>query len=116
MKEAERVRLHNLCQSEDAAQLVSRGRDTHGEQLIASLGGCDEMADRADAADPGHQGGHLIKGPTLAELLKAAKLGDVKVGVVDSSLFVEVEGNFGMALDAGYGVDQDGSIGRVRQN
>ena len=66
------------------------------------------MADGADAADAGHERRHLVEGTALAELLEAAELGDVEAGVFDSSLIVEMEGDLGMALDTGYGVDQDG--------
>ena len=74
---------------------------------IAGLGGRYQMAYRADAADAGHERGHLVKRPAFAEFFEAAELGDVETGVFDSALIVEVEGDFGMALDTGYGIDQD---------
>src|ERR1700690_1433397 len=102
------MRLQNLRQSEDAAQFFSSGRNANSEQLIARLGGGDEMADWTYAADAGHERWHLVKWTAFAELFEAAKLRDVEAGFVDSSLFIEVQGDFGMAFDAGYGIDENG--------
>src|ERR1035438_4120281 len=111
VEEAEGVRLQNLGESEDAAQFIGGGRNPNGEQLVASLGGGDEMADRTNAADPGHERWHLVKWAAFAELFEAAKLRDVEAGFVDSSLIVEVQRDFGMALDAGNRVDENGFAG-----
>ena len=65
------------------------------------------MADRADAADARHDRRHLVERAALAELLEAAELGDVEVGVGDLAGVVEVDGDLGVALDAGDRVDDD---------
>ena len=65
------------------------------------------MADRADAADPRHQRRHLVKRPPFAQLLKAAKLGDVKAGFLDPAVFVQVKRDLGMAFDARNRIDDD---------
>ena len=65
------------------------------------------MADRADAADAAGDSGHFAQRPAFAEFFKAAELGDVKARVHDAALVIQLDGNFGMALDAGYGVDDN---------
>ena len=57
IEEAERVRLDDLREIQDAAQFRGGGRNTHGEQGVARLGGGEQMADGADAADARHQMG-----------------------------------------------------------
>ena len=69
------------------------------------------MADRADAADARHQRGHLGEGAAFAEFFEAAELGDVEMGVVDASVIVEVQGDLGVAFDAGHRVDDDRFLG-----
>ena len=109
MKQAERMRLRDLREPEDAAQLVGRGRDPHRQQRIAGLGRRDQMADRANAANARHQRRHLVKWPAFAQLLEAAELGDVKAGVLNPSVFVQVERDLGMAFDARHRIDDDGA-------
>jgi hypothetical protein len=55
VEHAQRVRLQKLRQAEHAAQTSGVLRDRNGQNRIASLGRRDEMAHRADAADPSHQ-------------------------------------------------------------
>ena len=86
IEEAEGVRLHDLRQVEDAAQARGVGRNAHGQDGVAGLGGGDQVADRADAADARHQRRHLGEGPAFAELLEAAELRDVEVGLFDAAL------------------------------
>ena len=109
MEEAQRVRLHDLRQSEDAAQFVGRRRNSDRQQRVAGLGGRDQMADRADAADARHQRRHLVKRTALAELLEAAELGDVEARVLDPPVFVQMQRDLGMAFDAGNRIDDDGA-------
>ena len=65
------------------------------------------MADRADAADAGGDAGHFPKAAAFAEFLEAPELGDVEAGVFDVAGVVELDADFGMALDAGHGIDDD---------
>ena len=110
MKEAQGVRLRNLREPEDAAQLVGRRRNSHGEQRVARLGGRDQMADRADAADARHQGRHLVKRAPFAQLLEAAKLGHVKASFLDPAVFVQMERDLGMTFDARNRIDDDAAL------
>ena len=107
MKQAESVRLRDLGQSEDAAQFVGRGRNPYRQQRVAGLGGRDQVADRADAADARHQRGHLVKRTAFAQLLEAAELGHVKACFLDPAVFVQVERDLGMAFDARNRIDDD---------
>src|SRR5208283_3562708 len=68
---------------------------------VAGLGAGEQMADRADAADAGRDGGHLIVRPALGETLEAAHLGDVELRRIDLARVIQVDGDFGVALDAG---------------
>ena len=107
MKEAQGVRLHDLRQTENAAQFVGGGRNADRQQRVAGLGGSDQVADRADAADARHQRRHLVERPAFAELFEAAELGHVKAGVLDAAIFVEVERDLGVPFDAGDRIDHD---------
>src|ERR1035441_9199951 len=107
MKEAERMRLRYLGQPENAAQLVSRGRNPDRQQLVACLGGRDQMAHWADAADARHQRRHLVKRTPFTQFLEAAELGNVKAGFFDPAVFVHVERDLGMAFDARNRIDDD---------
>ena len=49
----------------------------------------------------------ISKGPAFAELLEAAELDDVELGVGHLAGVVEVDGDLGVALDAGHGIDDD---------
>ena len=79
VEEAQRVRLHDLREVEDAAQVGRRLRDAHGQDGVARLGRGDQVAHRADAADARHQRRHLVERPPFAELLEAAELRDVEL-------------------------------------
>jgi len=65
------------------------------------------MADGADAANARHQGWHLVERTAFAKLFEAAELRDVKASLLDGSIFVEMQSDFGMTLDSGHGVDNN---------
>ena len=81
MEEAQRVALDDLAEVHQPAQLVGGGRDVDGHDGVAGLGGGEQVADRADAADALGDAGHFAVGPALAEFLEAAELDDVELGV-----------------------------------
>ena len=107
VEEAQCVRLHDLGEVHHPPQVGAGRRGLHGEDLVARLGGGDQVADRADAADPGHDRGHLVHRPALHDPLEPAELGDVEVRVGDLSGVVELDGDLRMALDPGHRVDDD---------
>ena len=82
---------------------------SHRQQGIAGLGRGQQVADRADAADAGHERGHLVERPAFAELLEAAELGDVELRVGDVALVVQLDGDPAVAFDAGDRIDRDRS-------
>ena len=107
MEQAQSVRLDDLRQFENAAQLVGGRRNSYRQQRVAGLGGGDQVADRADAADARHQRRHLVKRAALAQLLEAAELGDVKAGFLDPAIVVQVKRDLGVAFDARNRIDDD---------
>src|SRR5580765_4284626 len=68
------------------------------------------MADGADAADTRHQRRHFVERAAFAQLLEAAELRDVKTRVLDSPVFVQVQRDLGMALNACHRIDDDGAF------
>ena len=78
-----------------------------GHDGIARLGRGQEMAHGADAADARGDAGHFLVRPALAKLLEAAKLDHVELGVGHVAGVVQENADLGVALDAGYGVNDD---------
>ena len=107
MEEAEGMRLEDLPQIHQPAQLDRGRRDLHREQHIARLRRRQQMADGADAADAGAEPGHLPEGPALAESLEAAKLGDVEARSATCIVFIEKDGDLRVAFDPRHRVDDD---------
>ena len=112
MEEAQRVALDDLAEVHQPAQLVGGGRDVDGHDGVARLGRGQQMADRADAADARGDAGHLAVGPALAELLEAAELDDVELGVGHVAGVVHENADLGVALDAGHGIN-DNAFGMI---
>src|SRR6185369_2672061 len=100
MEEAQRVRLHKLCQVHDPAQLLRCFRDPHCQQRVAGFRRSDQVADRTDSADARHQCRHLREWPPFADLLEAAYLGYMKVRVADFSMFILDQRDLRVAFDA----------------
>ena len=89
-------------------QLGSGMRNADRHDGLTGLGGGDEVRDGADAADAGHERGHLVERAALGEALEAAHLGDVEVRIFDFALAVELDGDLAVAFEAGDGIDGDG--------
>jgi hypothetical protein len=58
------------------------------------------MAGGTYAADARGEGRHFGKRAAFAEFLKAAKLGDVKVGILHDTLIVELDGDLAVPFNA----------------
>src|SRR5690349_6666565 len=114
MEKAQRVRLQDLRQSEDAAELVSSRRNANCKQRVASFRGGDEMANGANAANPRHEGRHLGERPAFTELLEAAELRDVEMRIFHHSVGAKVKRYLRVPLDPGYRVDNNRLVGNVR--
>ena len=101
VEEAERVRLDDLGEVHHPAQVGPGRRRLDREDLVARLGRGDQVADRADAADAGHDRGHLVDRATLDDPLEATELGDVELRVGHLAGVVEVDRDLGVALRSG---------------
>ena len=60
-----------------------------------------------DAADARRQVGHVLGEPTDAELLEAAQLRDLQVGVLHLAFVVEEDVDLAVPLQPGDGIDGD---------
>jgi hypothetical protein len=109
MEEGQGMALGELGQIQQPAQLAGRWGNLHRQQLVAGFGGAEQMAHGADAADAGRDPRHVREGAPLAEFFKAPILHHVKPRVAEAPLTIQVEGDFGVALDAGHRVDQNGA-------
>ena len=107
VEEAECMRLRYLGKIHDPAQIHRCLRNAHGHQVVARLGRRHEMAHRANATNPSHEGRHFVERPALGELLEAAKLGDMEQGIRHFTRVVELNGDLGVTLDASYRVDDN---------
>ena len=107
VEEAQGVGLDDLGQVHHPAQAHGDRRDGDGQDLVARLGRGDQVADRADAADAGHQRRHLVERAPLADPLEAPELRDVEMGVDHLAAVVELDGDPGVALDPSDRVDDD---------
>ena len=97
----------SLREVHDAPQLGRRRRNLDREQRVARFRRSDEVAHRADAAGAAGQRGHFAERPAFAEFLESAELGDVKLRVLHFAIVIELDGDLRVALDAGYGVDEN---------
>jgi hypothetical protein len=59
VEQTQSMRLDHLGKTEDAAQFVSRRRNLDRQELIASLGRGNQVADRANTTDACHQRWHF---------------------------------------------------------
>src|SRR5207245_2486033 len=97
-------------QVHDAPQLDRCVRDTHRQQRVAGFGRGDQVTNRANTANAGHQRGHFGKGPPFAELFKPSYLGDVETGILDLSGCVKLDSYFGVPLNASYWIDNNAAL------
>ena len=74
-------------------------RDSHNG--VAGLGGSQQVADRADAADARRDRGHLVIRPAFRELLEPAHLRHMKLRPLHVAVIVDMDGDPGVSLDAG---------------
>ena len=107
LEDVHRVRLDDLPHVHQLAQQAGRPRQLGADDLVARLGRGQVMADRADAADALGDQRHLEEHAAFAELLEAAELVDVEDRPLDLALVVQVHGDLGVPLDAGYGLNHD---------
>jgi len=64
------------------------------------------MAHRANTAYPWGDLGHFLHQPTFAEFFEAAEFIHMKVSMLHRAIFFQMNGHFGVPLDAGYGFNR----------
>ncbi len=65
------------------------------------------MTDWANTADAGRNARHFPKRATLAELFKSSEFRHMKTGIRYRPSLIEMDGDFGMPLNAGDGIDNN---------
>src|SRR5439155_25070020 len=112
VEEAQSVGLDHLRKVHDASEFDRRFRNTHREDSVAGLGGGEQMAYRADAADPRHEIGHLEERTPLAEFLKSSKLSDVEVRRFHASVVVQLDRDFSVPFQPRHRINEN-SLGHL---
>ena len=92
---------------EQLAELLGRRRRIDVEHGVQGLGGRHVVGLGADAADAGRQVRHVLGRPAHAELLEAAQLGDLQVGVGHVALVVEEDVDLAVAFQPGDRIDRN---------
>src|SRR5580704_3284567 len=82
-------------------QLRSAG-NAHRHDGVAGLRRCQLMADGADAADARSNARHLVIRAAFGELLEAAHLSHLELGVGYFAIVIELNGDLAVALNAAY--------------
>ena len=90
---------------EQLAELLGRRRRIDVEHGVQGLGGRQVMGLGADAADPRRQVRHVLGRPAHAELLEAAQLGNLQVGVGHVALVVEEDVDLAVTFQPGDGIN-----------
>ena len=86
---------------EQLAELLGRRRRIDVEQGVQRLGGRQVMGLGADAADPRRQVRHVLGRPAHAELLEAAQLGNLQIGVGHIALVVQEDVDLAVTFQPG---------------
>ena len=90
---------------EQFPQLLGRGRRIDVEHAVQGLRGGQVVRLGADAADAGREVRHVFRLAADAELLEAAELRDLHVGVGHVALLVEEDVDLAVAFQPRDGVD-----------
>ncbi len=72
----------------------------HAQDGVAGFGRSQQVAYRADAANAGCDAWHFPEAATNTEFLETTEFGDMEAGVFDFVGVVEMNGDFGVSLDA----------------
>jgi len=101
VKEAQGVALDELRPIEDPAELFRGGRDSDTHDGVTGLHRGERMAGGTDAADPVGYAGHLVKGPSDAELFKGTEFDHMHACLGNLAPIVQIDRNLRMSLDPG---------------
>src|SRR5271166_2001217 len=91
----------------ESSQLRCARRNFYGKKRVERFGRSHQMALLANPAGARGKRWHLCKRASLAKFFEAAKLGDMKLGILHLTLVIQFDGDFRMALDACDRIDQD---------
>ncbi|MFM1944521.1 MAG: hypothetical protein RI897_3503 [Verrucomicrobiota bacterium] len=108
VEEAEGVGGDMLAEVDDFPKHGTCGGWGGAHDGFAGFGGGDGVADGADTADARGDVGHFCEEPAFAEFFEPAEFVYVEAGGGDGAGVIELEGDFGVAFDAGDGVDGEG--------
>src|SRR6516225_1263152 len=103
MEETQRMTLNELAQVHQPAQLFRSRRNVDGHDGITGFCGGQEMAYRADSADPGSDAGHFGKRATFAKLFKPAEFHHMKLGIGNLPRVIEEDADLGVSLNTKIG-------------
>ena len=92
---------------EQLAELLARRRRIDVEHRVERLGGRQVVGLGTDAADAGRQVRHVLGRPAHAELLEAAKLRNLQIGVRHVPLLVEENVDLAVAFEPGNGINRN---------
>src|SRR5271166_318987 len=101
------MRLHELAAVNDFAQQSRCLGNAHRHDGVAGLRCCQLVADGADAADTRSNPRHLVKRAALGELLEPADLCYLEPCIGHVARVVQLDGDFGVALDAAYRLNRN---------
>ena len=108
MKEVQRMRLDDLAVMQQAAELLrGRGQRSVAGDDVHRLGRREQVAHRADAAQPLHGDRNLPIRAALDEDFEAPEFDDVQPDLVDAILLIEEDRDLAVAFDSGDRLDGD---------
>ena len=65
------------------------------------------MADGANAAYPGGNARHFVKGTPFGELLESTHLGNMELGAGNTTLIIQMNGNLCVAFNPAHRIDRN---------
>ena len=105
--------MQHLCVVTQSAHLdCGRGetrarRRPDPDHVVEGLGPAEVVADEADPADPLHENWRFPVRVALDELLIAAELHHVQLGVDDVAVVIEFDDHLSVSLDSGDRIDYE---------
>ncbi len=106
VEEAQRMGLDKFSEIQKGAKLFPRFRYSDAQNGITRFSRCQRMRNRTDTADSFNQRGHFIIGTPLAEFFKAPELSDMEGGILDMTVFIQLDRNFSMPFNSVNRVDK----------
>ncbi len=102
-EEVHAVALDDLSHVHEFTQKIGRARRGLTGERVACFCCRKMMADRANTANTRSDLGHFKVQAAFAEFFKTAKFVDMHIGMVNSVVFLHVDGDFGVSFNTGNG-------------